>query len=168
MLEETLGREIIWSLWHCFQKANLWKCFASTIKQKADKKGDLGSEVIARADDFVSKRITCSQAVFFWNECRGERVRSQVMKGLALTSQVNLFVCFNCSYSILILSSFFAFPCSSSCFCLISAYFQIIILNRYSNVTERESIHCWQRQVTTVWCSVIEHLCDIIIELRIL
>lgn len=85
------------------------------------------------------------------------------MKGLALTSQENLFVCFNCSYSILILSSFFAFPCSSSCFCLISAYFQIIILNRYSNVTERESIHCWQRQVTTVWCSVIEHLCDIII-----
>lgn len=150
-----------------FSKSQLVKMFCVHNKTKSWSKGGFGKWSNSKSRWFCIKENNLQSGSFFLNECRGERVRSQIMKGLALTSQENLFVCFNCSYSILILSPFFAFPCSSSCFCLISAYFQIIILNRYSNVTERESIHCWQRQVTTVWCSVIEHLCDIIIELRI-
>ena len=45
---------------------------------------------------------------FFWNECKGRRVRSQVMKGLAFTSHVNLhgLIVFTSPIISLFLSSF--------------------------------------------------------------
>ena len=113
---KTQQSSVILDLYFILEETSLLsktsKCFASTLKWKAYEKGDFGSELITRADDFVSKRLTSNRAAsFFWNECKERRVRSQVMKGLALTSQVNFhgLIVFTAPIISLFFFSFFAF-----------------------------------------------------------